>query len=266
MITRKHLPSTLALALSLAACTTTRSTEAETPAANQIESKAEAGAHAAPKLAKPAASKDIKFDIAFVTHLEANMPEQDVYIEREAGSDQVYRVTNGDNDMNAELWTTAIKVHHDPFDPKAVGPHPKGQKLGITLGEWLKARGTGSYTYKDGVGTLDLEFTGLVPNGVYTLWHAFIVIPPTQPFSGALDAPLGARDGSESVFAADANGNAKFKHSFRPGLQLSDTWTTSLLAIAYHSDGKTYGGIAGDFGRVTHVPLFTMLPKREGLE
>ncbi|MHC4958068.1 MAG: hypothetical protein ACYTGN_06795 [Planctomycetota bacterium] len=258
MITRKHLPA-LALALGLTACTTTRSPDAETPKANHTPATPAEAAPAAP-------SKDIAFDIAFITHIEADMAEQDVYIEREPGSGQVYRVTTGDNDMNAKLYKTAVPVKHDPFDPKAVGPYPKGDELGLTVGEWLRARGTGKYSYKNGIGTLDLEFTGLVPNGVYTMWHAFVISPPTQPFSGALDAPLGARDGSESVFTADANGNARFKHSFRPGLQLSDTWTTALLAIAYHSDGKTYGGVPGDTGTVTHVPLFTMLPKREGLE
>jgi hypothetical protein len=209
---------------------------------------------------------DLAFEIAFITHLDANMPEQDVYIEREPGSGEVYRVTKGDNDMNAPLFGTSEEVKHDPFDPKAVGPHSKGKPLGMTLGAWLHHRGTGSYTYKNGTGYLDLEFSGLVPNGVYTMWHAFIALPPTEPFSGTLDLPLGARDGSESVFVADGNGKAKFVHSFKPGLQMSDVWTTSMLAINYHSDGKTYGGRPGAFGTVAHIPLFVLLPKREGVE
>ncbi|MHC4954833.1 MAG: hypothetical protein ACYTGZ_13185 [Planctomycetota bacterium] len=231
---------------------------AKTPVA---ESKKDAPA---PSTAK--AGREVSFDVAFKTHLDMNLPEQDVYIEREKGSSDVYRVTKGDNDMRAKLYKTAKPTKHDPFDPKAVGPHKKGEPLGMTLGEWLKASGTGTYTHKDGVGHLKLSFTGLVPNGVYTMWHAFIALPPTSPFSGTLDLPLGARDGTTSVFVADASGNAKFEHKFRPGLQLSDIWTTSMLAIAYHSDGKTYGGVPGDFGLNVHVPLFTMLPKREGLE
>ena len=208
----------------------------------------------------------IAFEIAFVTHLDANMPEQDVFIERVPGSGEVFRVTKGDNDMKAPLYATAVETKHDPFNEKAIGPHKKGRALGMTLGQWLKHRGTGKYTYEQGTGTLDLEFTGLVPNGVYTMWHAFIALPPTTPFSGTLDLPLGARDGSESVFRADENGHAKFQHSFKPGLQMSDVWTTAMLAINYHSDGKTYGGLPGDFGLNAHVPLFVMLPNREGIE
>jgi hypothetical protein len=204
--------------------------------------------------------------LSIITHLDASLPEQDVYLERKAGSAEVYRVTTGDHDMNAQLFATAIKVEHNPFDPAAVGPYPKGKALGFTLGQWLKHRGSGKYTSKDGVGTLELEFTGLVPNGVYSMWHSFMALPPPEPFTGTLDLPLGARDGSESAFLADAKGNAKFVHTFQPGLEMSDVWTTSMLAINYHSDGKTYRGHPGEFGLHSHIPLFLMLPKREGIE
>ena len=206
----------------------------------------------------------VSLELAFITHLDAEMPEQDVYIEREPGSGQVYRVTPGDHDMSAPLYGTARETPHNPFSQEAVGPHPKGASLGLTLGEWLRHQGRGTYTCTDGVGTLDLAFSGLVPDGVYTLWHAFIALPPPEPFTGTLDLPLGARDGSESVFTADRDGQARFEHTFQPCLQMSDTWTTSMLAVNYHSDGKTYGGHPGQFGLNAHIPLFVMLPQRKG--
>ena len=212
-----------------------------------------------------AGGQSTSIDLAFITHLDANLPEQDVFFERVPGSGQVYRVTPGDHNMSAPLYAAEKSIPHDPFDPNAVGPYPKGKSLGMTLGQWLKHRGTGNYQVTDGTGNLDLEFTGLVPGGVYTMWHAFMALPPPVPFTGTLDLPLGARDGSESVFVADEHGNAKFVHSFSPGLQFSDVWTTSVLAIAYHSDGKTYGGSPGAPGLHSHIPLLVMLPKREGL-
>ena len=54
--------------------------------------------------------------------------------------------------------------------------------------------------------------------------------------------------------------------TFKPCLQMSDVWTTSMLAINYHSDGKTYAGLPGDFGYNAHVPLFLMLPQRDGIQ
>lgn len=203
--------------------------------------------------------------LAFKTHLDMGLPEQDVYIEREPGSGQVFRVTNGDNDMGAPLYRAAEPIPHDPFNNDAIGPFPRGDAIGMTLGEWLRHAGTGVYTCENGQGNLDVSFSGLVPNGVYTMWHAFIAIPPPVPFTGTLDLPLGARDGSESVFVADADGKAAFRHSFTPCLQMSDVWTTSMLAINWHSDGKTYGGHPGAFGSVSHIPLFVMLPPRAGL-
>jgi hypothetical protein len=255
--------TTLAIATGIAltaACQSTRM-DATTDAKLAPEPAVEASA------AVPAGEPvSYSFDVAFQTHLDINLPEQDVYLEREPGSGEVWRVTVGDNDMSASLYKTSERIPHNPFDPAALGPHPKGEAMGMSLGQWLKQRGTGTYSYENGVGSLDLEFTNLVPNGVYTMWHAFVALPPTTPFSGILDLPLGARDGSESVFVADENGDARFTHSFTPGLQMSDVWTTALLAINYHSDGKTYGALPGDFGLNAHVPLFLMLPNRNGIQ
>jgi len=91
-------------------------------------------------------------DLAFVTHLDMDLPEQDVYIERVPGSGNVYRVTKGDHNMNAPLYKTAEENPHDPFNPDAIGPYEKGEPLGMTLGQWLKHGGTGTYTCENGVG------------------------------------------------------------------------------------------------------------------
>ena len=208
---------------------------------------------------------DVSIDLAFVTHLDMDLPEQDVFIEREKGSRDVYRVTRGDNDMGAQLYKAAHPVSHNPFSAEAVGPYPKGEAIGMTLGAWLKHQGTGTYRCENGAGTLSTSFSGLIPDGVYTMWHAFMPIPATTPFSGTLDIPLGARDGSTSVFTADAAGNAAFDHTFKPCLQMSDVWVTSMLAINWHSDGNTYQAHPGDFGYNAHIPLFLMLPPREGI-
>lgn len=205
----------------------------------------------------------VVLQLAFVTHLDSNLPEQDVFIEREPGSGQVYRVTKGDHDLSQPLFKAAHAVDHNPFDPRAVGPYPKGEPLGMTLGQWLAQSGGGTYSCSDGVGTLDLEFRGLVPRGVYTMWHAFIALPATEPFTGTLDLPLGARDGSESVFQADDDGVARFKRSFSPCLEMSGDWTTSMLALNYHSNGKTYRADPGQFGLHAHIPLFVMLPRAD---
>jgi hypothetical protein len=204
-------------------------------------------------------------NLTFMSYLDVKLPEQDVYIEREPGSGKVYRVTMADDDMGLPLFKAARPVPRNPFDAGAVGPHPKGAALGLTLGEWLQHTGTATYTCANGEGRLDTKFSGLIRYGVYTIWHSFTAIPATIPFSGYLDLPLGARDGSTSIFVADERGRAAVSHRFKPCLQLSDSWTTALLVINYHSNGKTYAGRPGKSGYNTHVPLFLLLPQRERL-
>ena len=207
----------------------------------------------------------VRHEIAFVTHVEVEVAEQDVFILREAGSRDVFRPGPAERDMAAPLYAAAEPQHHAPFDPAASGPFPKGAPLGITLGDWLKAEGGGSYSCEDGQGHLQLQFTGLVPDGVYTIWHFFMASPPTEPFIGTYDLPLGSRDGAQSIFIADAQGNGSYDQSFTPCLQLSGEHLSAGLALNWHSDGKTYGVLPGDFAKNAHIQLFTGLPTRAGL-
>ncbi len=218
-------------------------------------------------LATVLAAQAASMKLQFVNHLQAKLPEQDVFIEKVAGSGEVFRITAADKDMNAPLYTAASPLPHDPSNPQAIGPYKKGRALGITLGQWLAGAGTATYTCTSGQGSVVASFKKLVPNGDYTMWYALLATPPPIPMA-TYDLPLGARDGSQNVFRANAQGNASFKVAFKPCLQPTTDQFTALLAIAWHSDGKTYGGVPGPsdmpysgFGVVSHVQLFLGLPK-----
>ena len=71
---------------------------------------------------------------------------------------------------------------------------------------------------------------------------------------------MGERDGTQSVFTTDADGKASLNLQFERCLQLANSQLASAVAIAMHSDGKTYGPDPGPFGSATHVQLFAMLP------
>ena len=205
-------------------------------------------------------------DVTFIDHIKAEMVEQDVFVEREAGSNQVYRVMVVEKDkyMSLPVFTAAESTHHDPMNAKAVGPFPKGRELGFSLSDWLAATGTGTVSCDGGKGKLDASFQNLVPNGVYTMWHYFVAVPLTEPFS-SYDLPVGDRDGSQSVFIADAQGNAVYTLGFEPCLQGTGNQLVAGVAIAYHSDGKTYGDHPGSFGDASHVHLFADFPAGEEL-
>lgn len=199
-------------------------------------------------------------DVTFVDHIAAGMVEQDVFVDH-GGSADVFRVTTEDQAdyLTDAVFSTTSGLAHDPMNMSEVGPYPKGQELGFTLGDWLGASGSGKYSCTDGVGSLNADFTNLVPNGVYTMWSWYVAIPFPAPFA-TYDLPFGSRDGSESVFTADASGSANYEGSVGTCLQGSGLQIAEGLAIAYHSDGNTYGPHMGPAGDVAHVHLFLLLP------
>lgn len=111
---------------------------------------------------------------------------------------------------------------------------------------------------------MKLHFENLAPDAVYTLWHTFFAWPPTEPFIGTYDLPMGARDGSKSVFHTDDNGHAHVERRFVPCLQLGGEHLLSDVAIALHSERTTNGHHPGPVGLTSHVHLYAGLPKRAG--
>ncbi|WP_299470851.1 hypothetical protein [uncultured Roseibium sp.] len=208
---------------------------------------------------------DESMSLAFIFHIDEKLAEQDVFFEKVAGSGEVFRPTGATRNMDAPLFAPAEAVPHTPLQIENTGPWPRGKALGMTLGEWFSAKGTGNYSCANGKGIVNLRFENLVPNGLYTVWHDFAIWPPTEPFLGFYDTPLGSRDGTENVFTADENGDAKFFRVITPCLQLTGEQLIAELAIAWHSDGKTHGPMTGEFSTQTHVQMYVPLPKRTGL-
>ncbi len=203
------------------------------------------------------------FELQALTHLGLGVAEQDVFVERVAGSGEVERVLPGEEAELLDLpaYAASELVEHDLFGTSdaPIGPFEKGADLGMTLGEWLSATGQGTYTVTGNRAQIELTFENLVPNGVYTVWCVRVTYPPN---GNVVDKPCGAADGTENNFTADAQGNARFALELA-ALPPSSAETSTNIAIAYHSDGKTYGGYAGDFGLNSHVQLAAPIPVAE---
>ena len=210
----------------------------------------------------PAAAQVTKkqAELTFINHLVGEMPEQDVFVEVEPGSDQVRRITVDEAEayMDTPVYASTARIEHDPFqlgeDP--LGPYPKGEDLGFTMGEWLAGTGSGTYTVGGDEAEIDLQFENLAPNGVYTVWCAHINVPPNFTI---VDEPCGVQDGSQNVFTADAQGQADFNITLDK-LPATTEETIRVIAAAYHSNGETYGFYPGRFGYDTHVQILAFLP------
>ncbi len=207
-----------------------------------------------------------RFDLQFINHLQLGLPEQDVFIENPDDADEVIRAEGEDaedtENMEKTLYAASAATEHDPFKlgENPLGPFEKGEPLEFTLGEWLAAEGSGMYSVNGGVAELKLSFRNLVPDGVYTVWCSRLTFPPNV---NVVDRPCGAEDGSENSFTADDKGNADFILEMKP-LEPSTKETVSVIALAYHSDGKTYGADQGDFGLTSHVHIFAIIPQPAG--
>lgn len=208
-----------------------------------------------------AQQQNVNIPLVFSDHLSKGLIEQDVFVKKNS-SDEVFRILPNEVEkhMDSELFLLQNPEKHDPFNAYNAGPFVAGKSMGITLDDWTKARGEGSYSCEEGWGNFSASFTGLMPDAVYTFWYVFIPKGVKDPFIGALELPLGERDGSQAAFTSDANGNADIKIAFDTCLELGNPQLKAAIALAYHSDGKTYGTSYGAFGTITHIQLLTMLP------
>jgi hypothetical protein len=198
--------------------------------------------------------------------------------------DMVYRIERPQaeepTNLALEAYATVNATPEDTYKltPQALGPFPKGADLGFTLKQWLAAIGTGTYVERNGNATINLTFRNLVPDGTYSIWSHRVTMPPNYAYTFS---PLGAPDGSQNTFQADASGNATFSLDFAalPGstnltfpdyvamyvtkkapITANVTWT--LITVIYHSDGRTHGPVPGEDGKDAHGQLVhLMYPK-----
>lgn len=218
-------------------------------------------------------------------YLPTPRPVADIYFElNNTMPDLVYRIESDQAkdpiNLGKMAYATTNATRHDVYKlmPNALGPFPKGKALGFTLEQWLSAAGTGTYIEENDNAVLNLTFHNLVPNGTYSIWSHRVTMPPDYNYSFT---PVGASDGSQNVFRADADGNGMLSLMLKAlppstnitykdyvamyvtkQVPISTRITWTLITVAYHSDGKTHGPTPGELGKTTHMQMtHLMYPK-----
>jgi hypothetical protein len=131
-------------------------------------------------------------------------------------------------------------------DPKTAPLYTAdGKPFGITLGEWL--RGTFSFTIT-GTGSnmlLNATFSGLRPQGHYSLFERHSERTPTAfvPLDGT---------GSSNSFVAGTDGRAKLSIKLAQPLP-----STSTVVLIFHSDNQAHGLQRGRIGFDAHHLVMT---------
>ncbi len=122
---------------------------------------------------------------------------------------------------------------------------------------------------EDGV-YIDVKLRGLVPNGVYTLWHVTFNEGGADPSKEMLNirgiGAVGKGDGSDNFFIASPTGTAEISAFSPTGRVLSMIGDIKQCPLSdeeewhivgsYHMDSKTYGPVLGPDGTVVEQFAF----------
>ena len=112
-----------------------------------------------------------------------------------------------------------------PLFPQKEKDLKKGLPPGMTEYSFWAARGTMALTkLPDGKVQFEIDFEGLIPYGLYTLWNVL----ETEPFK---DEPLGEFGYGKHSVVADGAGKA---HK----VVTLDKWPGKEFLLDYHADGK----------------------------
>ncbi|WP_422081919.1 hypothetical protein [Ulvibacterium sp.] len=140
----------------------------------------------------------------------------------------------------------------------------------MRLFDFSLVNGSIEVTCEDNGVDLEVTLRGLVPNGVYTLWHVTFKDGGADPSKEMLNirgiGAVGQGDGSDNLFIASPTGTAKIS-AFSPTNRLlsmiGDIKSCPLtdeeewhVVGSYHMDSKTYGPLLGPDGTVVEQFAF----------
>jgi hypothetical protein len=171
---------------------------------------------------------------------------------------------NGDvpADMDTRVFET--RKHNPVVDTE-------GKQL--SLGEFSTVKGTATIVGKAGGTQVTLNLTGLIPNGLYTVWNVTFASPGFDPSVEGMNiiglGVIGKIDGSENHFRASATGTGQIA-AFTPSGPLSMQGEISEhpfvqevewhLVGAYHMDDKAHGPDLGPDGTAVEQFAFIIKP------
>ena len=151
-----------------------------------------------------------------------------------------------DRDVYVIVGSTLRNPSEDT-EPSAPLFSDSGIALDLTWGDWLAATATSSVRVTGGNNPktqVSIELTGLVPNGVYSVFYGTLQPDSEHPDCLNVERTLpvighgrSASGPDPSSFVADADGNATFTGRVDGDLLAP---LQSFFSIVYHFDGQTY--------------------------
>lgn len=118
----------------------------------------------------------------------------------------------------------------------------------ITLSEFQTANGNLIVHCNGNSSTIEISLEGLIPNGTYTFWLAYLKrkvkvgqsIDFANDFVNFTNPPVGPSDGSGNAVVADVNG--KIQTILTHDSCILTDEVALVIPVLYHLNGKTFGG------------------------
>jgi len=125
-----------------------------------------------------------------------------------------------------------------------------GVNLDLTWGQWKRASVQSAVQIEGGPNkprtAVDIQLTGLVPGGVYSLFYATLLPDSENPLCPGVERTLPLKSTNKrqtpdaSSFVADSAGRAVFSGEVDGNLLAA---TQVFFSLVYHFDGMTYGSL-----------------------
>ncbi len=134
------------------------------------------------------------------------------------------------------LSFVAADMHGESIAQVLGATNMDGLPQDVAAEDWFTASAFAIATPDGDNHIVTVSASGLVPDGVYTLWWVNVAPEMSMGPSGGAD---------DNAFTADANGNGQIT------ITVSADNDYQVLVLAYHADGNTYGDSPGEMGVVT---------------
>jgi len=155
------------------------------------------------------------------------------------------------------------------FETRMHNPITDTEGKQISFEDFDTVKGSVELEEMEGGTKINMNLTGLIPNGMYTIWNVTFQAPGFDPSVEGMNliglGAMGKTDGSENSFRASESGTGQIS-AFNPKGSLSMLGKISEhpmteeaewhLVGAYHIDDKSYGPDLGPDGTVVEQFAF----------
>ena len=153
---------------------------------------------------------------------------------------------DGNTPMDPNELLFAKNIFDEPLGQLNEIKAPDGHQ--IILSEFQTANGNLLVHCNGNSSTIEISLEGMVPNGTYTFWLAYLKrkvkvgesIDFANDFVNFNNPPIGAANGTENIAIADAEG--KIGMTLSHGSCILTDEVALVIPVLYHLNGKTFGG------------------------